>query len=315
MSTIAGHKIFKTIPSFPTFITLHIDHKKDLQDYLKQYPAYSDYNFVSLWANNIENDIIVSNLHNNFVMRFRDYIDNTPFYTFIGVNKLEKTISELLKYAEKESSNPHLKLIPEISMNEKKLHELFEIIEDVDNHDYIFKTEDWVKLPDRKYYDKRNLVRRFQKDHPHVRFEILDLSNLDTQADIIRVFQDWGKLKAKAASDIEHELEAVRRVFLHELHHELIGFGLYKEKELIAFLLVELLSDSYCIFQFMKADTRHKGIIEYLNHRSAKYLLEEKNIQYINYEQDLGIDGLRKAKQYWNPHTYLKKYIIKPKHL
>jgi MFS family permease len=61
---------------------------------------------------------------------------------------------------------------------------------------------------------------------------------------------------------------------------------------------------------FKKANTDFLGIYQFLERERAKFLLG-KGYAFVNGEQDLGIDNLRKAKMSWRPVKLLKKYIIR----
>lgn len=36
-------------------------------------------------------------------------------------------------------------------------------------------------------------------------------------------------------------------------------------------------------------------------------------IPYVNREEDMGVEGLRTAKESYHPHHYVEKYVIVPK--
>jgi hypothetical protein len=77
---------------------------------------------------------------------------------------------------------------------------------------------------------------------------------------------------------------------------------------MVAYSIYEI-RDDYAIGHFEKALKEHNGLYDYLKHTTAKEL-HEKGVKYINYEQDLGIVGLRQTKLLLHPEHYLKKYSI-----
>ncbi len=78
----------------------------------------------------------------------------------------------------------------------------------------------------------------------------------------------------------------------------------------VAFWICEKLYDNCVISHFEKAKSKdYNGIYPYLKHRTAQ-VLWERDISFINLEQDLGIQGLREAKKQFHPSSYLKKYIV-----
>ena len=79
----------------------------------------------------------------------------------------------------------------------------------------------------------------------------------------------------------------------------------------MGFTVYEILSSEYAISHFAKADiSYHRAINDMLNWEEAK-VLDERGIKYFNWEQDLGIPGLRKSKEKYKPTFFLKKLSIK----
>ena len=63
---------------------------------------------------------------------------------------------------------------------------------------------------------------------------------------------------------------------------------------------------------FEKADTNYKGIYAMINYLTANNFLQ--NTEYINREEDMGIEGLRKAKLSYNPALIYEKYLLECKY-
>ena len=66
---------------------------------------------------------------------------------------------------------------------------------------------------------------------------------------------------------------------------------------------------SYGIIHFEKAAVSYVGTSHFLKQQTA-IDLQNQGCKYINYEQDLGLPGLRKAKAMCLPIAYLKKYSV-----
>src|SRR3989344_6357117 len=101
------------IPEFPEFKNLELSDKEDVEKFTGKFPPYSDFNFVSMWSWDIKGEMRLSMLNENLVVRFTDYLTGEPFYSFLGDNKVNETVEELLEFSKKESLPLELKLIPE----------------------------------------------------------------------------------------------------------------------------------------------------------------------------------------------------------
>ena len=100
-----------SLPLYPTFKKLELSDKEIFEEHTKKFPPYSDYNFVSIWSYNTEDNVTFSFLNDNLVMKLNDYITNEPFYTFLGTNKAEETINNLLILSDTENVIKNRKIL------------------------------------------------------------------------------------------------------------------------------------------------------------------------------------------------------------
>lgn len=299
------------IPLFPKFEKLSIKHKPHIEKHISKFPPYSDFNFSSLWSWSDE-ETYISELNDNLVIKFKNYITNEPFYTFIGTNQVNHTIKTLLEETEKRGLYPKLKLIPEVALKaDPKILDQFAIEEDRDNFDYIYLLEEAKEFKGNKHRAKRNFINRFKKLY-NSHHQLIDLNNPEIQKDILDLFYTWQKIKGKRNEEVENELLAIKKMLQFSKDLKLICVGLHIDKRLVGFSINEILSDGYAMNLFEKADTTYQGIFPYLKYISTLYLLELES-KFLSHEQDLGIEGLRKSKMSYNPKFFLKKYTISHK--
>jgi hypothetical protein len=299
------------ITLFPDFQRLELSHKPLVKTYTTKFPPYSDYNFNSIWSYNVENDIIISDLHDNLIVRFRDYITNEHFFSFIGSNEVISTAQMIMDYAVKANITPTLKLIPESTIQATPdIQNYFNVSEDFSNHDYIVSSEELSELRGEKHHKKAALSRQFSRLYPDHITKLLDLNQTDTHTHIYELFYTWEKEKSKNRSDTEHELTALKRILSD--NSDLTSVGIYHQNKLISFMITEITHGGYALIHFMKTNPNYKGISEATHQANSRYL-SGKGVKHINLEQDLGIEGLKNAKLQWHPTHFLKKYIISRK--
>ncbi|MFH0773288.1 MAG: phosphatidylglycerol lysyltransferase domain-containing protein [bacterium] len=301
------------IPLFPLFTKLDFSHKEDIEKLTHLFPPYSDYNFTSLWTYDTDSSIEISLLNENLIVRFTDYMTLKPFYSFIGRNQPIKTAHSLIDHSYKTNVEHYLKLIPEdVIRLDNALIKHFQVKEDQDNHDYIISVKDITLLPEEKYKRKKYLVDRFKRKYPSYRSHLMDLSKQPVQNEILDLFFLWEERAGKKRTETENELIAIKRLLAYHKKLNVYALGIFHDNSLIAFNLYEVTHGVYGISAFQKADKNYTGVYALLSHEAAKHL-HSLGCNLINYEQDLGIEGLRLSKSLWKPVHYLKKYIISPK--
>lgn len=295
------------LKNYPDFEPLSSTHGSTLKNFTQNFPPYSDFNFTSLFSYNTDSTVAVSNLHGNLVVRFSDYITNEPFYSFIGDQKIPETTKILLEKMKIEGLNPVIKLVPEYVV-EKIDSDLFSIKEDEDNHDYILSVEQTQFYKGSSLKTHRNSVSRFLREH-NPEIKTLDLSDIGTHNEIKQFFLTWVDIKGIPFSDAENEFMAVSN-FLKLPIDNFIGVGVYMDGVLSGFALCETLNKNYSMIHFEKADSKQFiGIYQYLMKETAR-ILSEGGYKMINYQQDLGMLGLKKSKKSFSPMFYLKKFCI-----
>ena len=306
-------KTDKLIPDFPEFVDLDIKYKNLLQEIASRFSTYSDFNFVSLFNWNNDGQIKISKLNENLVVRFIDYTTKNSFYSFIGDNELVETINALIDHSVAEGKEPELILVPEEAVKELSAdteHNL-ELVEDNDNHDYILSVEDLVEFRTNKYRGKKNLHNRFVRHYGEDSIaKELDLSNAQAIEEIRGVTKKWQEARNKSDEETSLEFEAINRCLDNADNLGIRVFGIYIKGELQAYTIFEILPGEVAMLHFDKANTQFEGIFENLKHNFAKHL-HSFDIKTINFQQDLGIPGLRQSKMSYQPIDYLRKYKIR----
>ena len=163
--------------------------------------------------------------------------------------------------------------------------------------DYIYLREDLKTLPGRKFQPKRNHLNKFTSKYNY-RFERLSSLHF---ADCLELEHNWieqrGKESDKRAMYVE--LEAMKEAFENWEALSLQGGVLYVDDKLVAFTYGSPINYDTFDCHVEKADTSYEGVFAAINKLFAETLSEE--FTYINREEDMGIEGLRRAKLSYYP--------------
>jgi hypothetical protein len=300
------------IPEFPESKKLALNDKEEIENLTRQFPPYSDYNFTSLYCYDVEDRIQVSWLNGNLVVLFQDYMSDGMFYSFLGNNRVGETALTLLKHCAKVGLEAQLALIPDCVSEMLEGFAGLDISEDPDNCDYILSVNDLATFRGNKFYDKRNLVNRFIKQNPNHTIQHLALGQPEMQQHIIDLFHVWAERKPTDENSPAHALQAIQRLLDAVDRFDVVGIGVFVDDKLGALSIQEIVDEQYAVVHFEYGDIAYSGITSVIRQASAKYLAD-KGCLLINFEQDCGIPGLRKAKALWRPTSYLKKYIVREK--
>ena len=298
------------IPLFPEFKKVGVNDREAVESHAHRYPPYSDFNFTSLWAWDTSNERMISELNGNLVVRFTDYSSHEHFFSFLGTNEPEHTARELIRHAESLSISPTLQLVPEVSVTGMRASVLA-VGEDKDHFDYLYSTEELATLKGIRFKGKRQMLTRFMHAYPEAYVEIGDLNNVNIQKQIISILRTWesNKKSENKEYELQHEETAITRLFQTADKHTLVVTGIFLKGSMIAFSIDEILPKQYSITHFAKADSSNRGIYDFLNSKVALHLAQNDTALW-NWEQDLGVESLRRSKLSYRPTRFLKKYRV-----
>ena len=175
-----------------------------------------------------------------------------------------------------------------------------------DRYDYVYSAADLRELRGRKYHSKRNFVNRFSAANPNWRY--VELTK-DIIPDCMFVANQWCENKTCALfSDLELEHQAIGIAFDNFDKLGITGGALAVGDKIEAFSLGEMITPEMAVIHIEKANIYIDGIYTVINQEFCRNAWS--NAVYINREEDLGIDGLRKAKESYFPVKLVEKYDI-----
>jgi uncharacterized protein len=201
---------------------------------------------------------------------------------------------------------PGFTRVPEVLADlwRRQAGELLRIEEDRANWDYIYDVEELVTLRGNRFHKKKNLLNQFKKQNTY-HYEPFSTAMID-QA--LALQDDWCTWRDCEDSDVlSAENRAIQRVFVYwDRFPELLGGAIMVEDLIVAYTIAEPLDQDTVVIHFEKGCPAHKGIYQAINQMFLESL--EGRFHYVNREQDLGDEGLRKAKLSYHPVTFDQKY-------
>ena len=184
----------------------------------------------------------------------------------------------------------------------------FDISEDRDNADYLYTADKLCNLAGRKLSAKRNHISKFERngDYEYVR---ITSDNIDLARNFVAEFY-----QEKNDPDLLAESIAIDCMFDN---FDALGFMaglLYQNGAPVAFSAGTMLDPECCDVHFEKALPHVEGAYTMINREFARMVVAlHPAVKYFNREEDMGLEGLRKAKLSYHPDILLMKYFAKEK--
>ncbi len=194
----------------------------------------------------------------------------------------------------------------------KTLEELypkkFRFSSDEGTFDYVYNIDDLAELKGKKYDGKRNHLNRFRKAFPCFTVQRIDENNISK---VICMSNDWYKARLSedghAGYHMEHE--ALTKALREYRELGLEGLAVLDGDDVLAFTLGSRLREDTFDVHFEKALPHVQGAYAVINFEFARYIREKyPTVRYLNREEDMGVEGLRKAKRSYYPHHMVIKY-------
>ena len=180
-----------------------------------------------------------------------------------------------------------------------------EVKEDRDGSDYIYNASDLINLPGKNYQKKRNHCSRFIRENPEYRFVRITEDNVDRA----KQFElDWcARYDCGSGRDLDSEQKGIMALLDNFGSMGLMGGMIETDGEIVAMSIAAPINDRMVDVIVEKAYHDVNGAYAIINRDFAANCFG--SFEYINREDDMGAENLRKAKMSYFPCEIRKKYL------
>lgn len=286
----------------------------DCLEELRSYLKHNKFNGCQLALANI---IFWSEYYNTYYTTIADMLvfchveDDKPHaFTFpIGGGDAKAAFDAIVCYFKKEGLPVKFYLVDKMMFEQiEKWYPGQYVLElDRDDADYLYDAESLATLKGKKLHAKRNHINRFIENYPNYQFEALADNNTEECLELAR---NWIEDKLRAGqiedkAEYEDEYGAIKMALQNREKLNAKGGVLRVDGRVIAFTYGSAINDEVFDVHFEKAYADIQGAYTMINREFVRSFLMD--YKYINREEDLGIEGLRKAKESYYPALLVEK--------
>ena len=214
----------------------------------------------------------------------------------------EKYFGEAVSVAEKHAEDNGVKFIMR-GLTEAQVAQLngYNVTCKDSESDYIYSVKQLSELTGKKFHAKRNYVNRFVGKYNHS-FREYTSDDYESAVNLCKKWLDNNENEAL------WEFEAIKSSLVLSKDLGLKIGLLFVGEKLVALSISDIASNGVAHTLFEKGDLEYDGVYQTINYLTAKNIL--KDCEVVNRQEDMGIEGLRRAKLSYNPISVEKKYSI-----
>jgi hypothetical protein len=183
----------------------------------------------------------------------------------------------------------------------------FQIEERRNQADYVYLSQDLISLKGNRFHRKKNHLNRFLKTFPHFVYRRITPDMISQ----IKDFQEQWCARRQGQEGILEEHKAVMLALDNFSSLDCDGAAIFLNKQVIAYSLGEALNHDTAVIHVEKADSNINGAYAAINQMFCSN--RWSSFTFINREQDMGLEGLRAAKESYNPHHLIHKFMVFPR--
>lgn len=233
-------------------------------------------------------------------------VGDNIFYSYpAGSGDIKSVIEKLMQDAKENNISFILKGITKFQMDDfvKLFPDKFKLTTNPDESDYLYSVEKLSKLAGKKLHGKRNHIARF-KDNPDWVYEDITMDNLD---ECFAMNQEWCRIyNCSNDPSLNHEKCAVKAAFDYFEELGLKGGLLRLNGRIIAYTMGSEINEKTFDIHIEKAFGDIQGAYPMINQQFVLHNCQ--GYEFVNREEDLGDEGLRKAKSSYYPDMLMDKY-------
>ena len=177
--------------------------------------------------------------------------------------------------------------------------------EQVDSRDYLYNGDAMRSLAGKKLHKKKNRVNAFKREYEG-RYEYRRLCCSDSHD--VWVFLDrWRQQKGEEVEEhLDYEVKGIHDILKNCSEFSIHMGGVYIDGQMEAFTIGSY--NPVAVIHIEKANPEINGLYQFIN---QQFLIEEfPEAEWVNREDDMGLEGLRKAKMTYYPADYARKYLV-----
>ena len=291
------------------FNPITIKNMEEIQSHLQRANSpFCDHCFVDIfiWKDHFKTHFCI--LDDILFLKTEAFPTGTPIYIApIGPSDFIKAVPYIHEDA-RQRSVPFI--MTSLTLGQKKILEEtfpdeFSFEELRNSADYIYSSSDLISLKGSKFHSKRNFINRFKKV-----FEnrwVYENITPDNREEVLRYYDEWRLKQVEKGQDFfQGEYAAVRLALENFEALGLLGGLLRLDGRIIAFTFGVQSSNEMFTIQVEKAHSDIPGAYQMINQQFVIANCQE--VRWINREEDLGLEGLRKAKLSYHPAVLAMKY-------
>lgn len=297
-----------TIPEFPNCVPLEFEHISTIQSALKAQGIRSaDYSFYYLTGWNHYKPTCVARIGQRLVFIVQKGKNERLFLGPFGVGPVKSAVEKLLSCAATDFGQQEnvLRYVPGALANEIK-SELTPIkIETERNYfDYLYYRHELACLEGHKFAKRRNQLSKIQRESSA---EVFELSENDISY-VLKCLDSWYERYSNGDQTLLDERESVKIALPNLWKMGGKGIRVRVQNEMCGITWAVPITDDVWLVPIEKASREIKGMYQYVNWALANSL--PPCVKILNRECDLGIEGLRIAKERYNPMGFEEKYTL-----
>ena len=287
------------------FKKLTLEDKSVFDKYYEKFPQVSSFlSFTTLYLwkrySGIEYAVTESG---DIVLKGVSRNTGNPYFCLPETD--EETFLLLLNEIKREYREAHLVNLTEAQAETvKKAYPDATVEYREDNGNYVYETQSLATLSGKKLQSKRNHLNGFKNSYE---YEIIEIDEKIVD-ECIRLTEEWFDSKTVEEGYLEAETAVCSEALKLRKELGLKGIAIICDGKLIAYSVGEYMNNgkmAHIIIE--KADSNYRGAFNAINN----FFINEcwLDTEYVNREEDMGVEGLRKAKLSYKPHHMVKKYI------
>lgn len=283
-----------------TFRPITLDNIKDVEAHLLNggHAQFCDFTpFVALmWQKMYKTEYTVC----DSVLYLKFPTSSTPHFA-VASDEIDSCIDTLSSFSN--TSTLHLSLVSDKGVESiKKCCENVTVKSDSAWSDYIYLGEELRELKGRKFAGQRNHINKFEAQYQDWRYEKI---NRDNVFHVAEFFEEITKSDTNMSNTGTFEANMVKEYLKDYSSFETSGGFISSNGKIVSFAFGEIINDMLFV-HIEKADKDVAGAYPIIVREFAR----ANPALYINREEDMGIEGLKKSKLSWHPIKLLQKNSV-----